>query len=712
MRARLPDRDGFIERDGVRTFFEVFGSGERTLLLLPAWSVVHSRMWKMQVPYLARHYRVVTFDGRGNGRSDRPAGPAAYEADEYARDALAVLDETATPTAVMVGLSLGAAYMLRLLALAPERVDGQVFICPTTQLSPFSAERAPHAARFEEHLDSWPGWAKENAEFWREHYVEFLTFFFGSAFPEAHSTKQVEDAVGWGRETTPQTLTDTRRGATGQPLVDLAALPRDVPTLVVQGTRDAVVGPDAGALLADALGPQARLVTLDGSGHVPTARDPVRVNLLVREFVDSLPGPGPGRTLAAPAVRRWTRGRSRARRVLYVSSPIGLGHVRRDLAIADRLREVHPDVQIDWLAQHPVTQVLSGRGERVHPASSALASESGHVEDECGEHDLHVFQAWRRMDEILCANFMVFHDLVREADVYDMWVADEAWELDYYLHENPELKRAAYVWMTDFVGWLPMPDGGAAEARLTADYNLEMIEHIARFPRVRDRAIFVGAPDDVVPDEFGPGLPPIREWTCEHYDFTGDYITGMGSLDDTGRAALRAELGYAPHETVCVVTVGGSGVGGHLLAKVVAAYPEARDLLPGLRMVAVAGPRIDPSTVVAPPGVEVRGYVPDLQRHLSVCDVAVVQGGLTTTMELTAAGRPFVYFPLAHHFEQNLHVPHRLDRHGAGRRMDYASATPGSIAQAIAQEVGRTVAYRPIGTAGVDRAATRIAELL
>ena len=129
------------------------------------------------------------------------------------------------------------------------------------------------------------------------------------------------------------------------------------------------------------------------------------------------------------------------------------------------------------------------------------------------------------MDEILVANFMVFHDLV-EAEPYDVWIADEGWEIDYFLHENPELKTAAYCWLTDFVGWLPMPDGGEREAFLTADYNAEMIEHIARFPRIRDRAIFVGNPDDIVPDTFGPGLPAIRDWTEAHYDFSG-YVTGV-----------------------------------------------------------------------------------------------------------------------------------------------------------------------------------------
>ena len=148
---------------------------------------------------------------------------------------------------------------------------------------------------------------------------------------------------------------------------------------------------------------------------------------------------------------------------------------------------------------------------------------------------------------------------------YDVWIGDEAWELDYYLHENPEQKHAAYVWLTDFVGWLPMPDGGEHEAFLTADYNAEMIEHIARFPRLRDQAIFVGNDSDIVPDAFGPELPLIRDWTREHYSFAG-YVTGFDPSDFADRARLRHELGYADDEQVCMVTVGGSGVGGHLLA--------------------------------------------------------------------------------------------------------------------------------------------------
>ena len=206
----------------------------------------------------------------------------------------------------------------------------------------------------------------------------------------------------------------------------------------------------------------------------------------------------------------WTRGLNRPKRALYLSSPIGLGHARRDVAIAKELKRLRPDVEIDWLAQHPVTAVLEAEGEQIHPASRWLANESAHIASESSEHDLHCFQALRSMDEILVANFMVFQEVVEEG-LYDVVIGDEAWDVDHFWHENPELKRGQHVWLTDFVGFLPMPDGGAREAYLTTDYNAEMIEHVARYPWIRDRAIFVGNPDDVVSDRFGGELPAIRE---------------------------------------------------------------------------------------------------------------------------------------------------------------------------------------------------------
>jgi predicted glycosyltransferase len=546
-------------------------------------------------------------------------------------------------------------------------------------------------------LPAYEGWAKYNRNYWVQDHRGFLEFFFGQAFNEPHSTKAIEDAVSWGLEMSPETLIATQvAGLDEAEARELSGRIR-CPVLIIQGAEDAITGRSRGVALAEATG--GNLTLLAGSGHIPQARDPVKVNLILRDFIAPPPPP-----------TRWSRGRARRKRALYISSPIGLGHAQRDVSIADELRKLHPELEIDWLAQHPVTAVLQERGERIHPASAQLANESRHIESESAEHDLHCFQAWRRMDEILLANFMVFHDLVRDED-YDLWIGDEAWELDYYLHENPEQKRAAYAWLTDFVGWLPMPDGGEREAFLTADYNEEMIEHIARYPRVRDRAIFVGAPDDIVGDRFGPNLPPIREWTETHYDFSG-YITGFDPTALGDREALRAKLGYAPNEKVCIVAVGGSGVGAPLLRRMIAAYPAAKALVPALRMIVVAGPRIDPASLPPHEGLEVRAYVHELYRHLAACDIAVVQGGLTTTMELTANRRPFLYFPLRHHFEQNFHVRHRLGRYHAGRCMDFERDGPDEIARALATELTLDVDYVPVETDGAARAAGMIAELL
>jgi pimeloyl-ACP methyl ester carboxylesterase/predicted glycosyltransferase len=696
-RARYPDEEGFVERDGVRVTYEVYGEGEPTVLLLPTWSLVHSRHWKMQIPYLARHCRVVTFDGRGNGRSDRPTDAEAYAEAEFAADALAVMDATGTERSVIVGFSMGAQRGLLLAADHPERVEAAVFIGPA-----YYGGGRPLAERldfsWEDELDTKEGWAKYNKHHWLRDYEDFVRFFISRMFTEPHSTKPIEDAVGWALETTGETLVLTNE-APGPGPEELRELARRVrcPVLVIHGSDDAITSFTRGAALAEHTG--GELVLLEGSGHAPHVRDPVKVNLLLRDVV-APPRPS----------RLWSRGKVRRKRALYISSPIGLGHAQRDAAIAEELRKLHPDLEIDWLAQHPVTAVLEGRRERIHPASALLANESRHIESESAEHDLHCFQAIRRMDEILLSNFMVFHDLVRE-EQYDLWIGDEAWELDYYLHENPEQKQAAYVWLTDFVGWLPMPDGGEHESVVTADYNAEMIEHIARFPRIRDRAIYVGNDEDIVPDSFGPELPAIRDWTREHYSFAG-YVTGFDPADFSDRAALRHELGYGEDEQVCIVTVGGSGVGGDLLRKVIESFPEAKRRIPALRMIAVAGPRIDPETLPRQEGLEVRAYVHELYRHLAACDLAVVQGGLTTCMELTANRRPFLYFPLRHHFEQNFHVRHRLGRYGAGRAMDFELATPETIAEAIANEIGREVEYRPVERDGAARAAAAIAELL
>src|SRR5215472_10616251 len=160
MRARYPDSDGIVVRDGVDIRYECYGQGWPAVLLLPAWSLVHSRHWKMQVPYLARHFTVVCFDGRCSGGSGRPASASAYSDAAFALDALAVMDNAGIGRAVLVSVSRGALWALRLCAEHPDRVLGAVFIAPTALLMPPLAERRVQC--FDEVIDDPVGWQAYN----------------------------------------------------------------------------------------------------------------------------------------------------------------------------------------------------------------------------------------------------------------------------------------------------------------------------------------------------------------------------------------------------------------------------------------------------------------------------------------------------------------------------------------------------------------------
>ncbi|MGD9960511.1 alpha/beta fold hydrolase [Nocardioides sp.] len=702
---REPDAVGVADRDGVRLAWKSYGTGGPPLLLLPSWQIIDSRFWKAQVAHLSRHRRVVTYDGRGTGGSSRPTGASAYTTAECAADVAAVMDSAGLDQAVLVALSCGAAWAITTAADHPDRVLGVVAIAPSCNLGVRQAQREQYA--FEAELDTTRGWAKYNRHYWLHgDFADFRDFFFREMCSEPHSTKQFEDLMEWSADTDAELLVEAtfgRVGGDGVVCTPLAPACARVtcPVLVIHGSEDTIASPEVGERLAELTG--GALLRLEGSGHAPLARDPIRVNLAISDFVERV----------APRPRRVSRTRAprRVPRALYLSSPIGLGHARRDLAISRELKRAHPELQIDWLTQDPVTRMLREAGESVHPASAWLASESAHIEHEAGEHDLHAFEAIRRMDAILVNNFHVFHDVVSEQH-YDLVIGDEAWDVDHFLHENPELKRFAFAWMTDFVGWLPMPDGGPREAALTADYNAEMLEQRARFARVRDRSVFVGSADDVIADSFGAGLPGIRDWTVEHFDFSG-YVTGTPAVTAQERGELRQQLGYRPEQRVCVVTVGGSGVGTALLGRVLDAVPVVRRSAPDLDFVFVTGPRIDPASLPEVPGVSVHGYLPDLDQHLAVCDLAVVQGGLTTCMELTANQRPFLYVPLRHHFEQTFHVRHRLEQYGAGRHLDYETASDrDALATAILKEVEIEPRYRPVETDGARRAAGLLAGLL
>jgi pimeloyl-ACP methyl ester carboxylesterase len=289
-RARLPDRDGWAtDHDGVRVHWEVYGEGSsQTILLLPSAPIVHSRQWKGQVPYLARHARVVTFDGRGNGRSDRPTRVAAYEQARIVGDVRRVLDATGTERAVLVGLCGDGVWpAIQLAASEPDRVLGIVaFAVGVPLLSPPHPWRIAHS--FEEELPRYDGWATINRHAWRRDYEGFARFFFGAINTEPHSTKVVEDAVAWACEGSVDAMLADAEVDLGLAREDVEAIVRSVrcPMLLVHGTEDHCQPPSRAHRLAALTG--AELVVVEGADHMIPARHPILANLLIRDFVRSL----------------------------------------------------------------------------------------------------------------------------------------------------------------------------------------------------------------------------------------------------------------------------------------------------------------------------------------------------------------------------------------------------------------------------------------
>jgi pimeloyl-ACP methyl ester carboxylesterase/predicted glycosyltransferase len=626
---------------------------------------------------------VVVMDLRGNGRSDRPRAPGDYTFDHYFADFVAVLDRLGVDRTAVVGISATTMVALRLAAEQPQRVSHLV-------IAGGFADRVLDAAGAEA--------AEKTIARMRGDWAAYLDEFYTILFTEPHSTKPYEDGVvrnGWASDGEAVAMgfagwfhADTRKQA--QTI--------QCPTLVIHGDGDRRVPYAKGEEIAR-LVPGARLLTVEGGGHLMPVRDPVAFSRALMNFV----GMGPARAT-------WVRGMARKRRALFVSSAIGLGHVQRDLAIAREMRALQPDLEIDWFTVNPAATYLEREGERVHPITARLANESRHFEGLAGEHDLQAFFALRTMDEVMARNFLVFSELL-EAEHYDIIVGDEAWEVDYHYHENPELKRQPFVFLTDFVGCLPMEEGNRREAFLCADRNADDIEHVARYPWIRDRAIFVGNPEDVPELPFGPGLPIIRDWTRRNFTFTGYALPfDPKQLPDTGQ--LRARHGYRADEKLMIAAVGGTAVGAPLLRRIAEAFPLMKRQVPELHLVVVAGPRVPRETFPQHQGMDVLPYVHNLFEHLACSDLALVQGGLSTCMELVATQRRFLSFPLERHFEQCIHVKNRLHNYCADCSVRFRELSTRELADRALAALHAPVNYKPVETDGAARAAREIVSVM
>jgi predicted glycosyltransferase len=399
------------------------------------------------------------------------------------------------------------------------------------------------------------------------------------------------------------------------------------------------------------------------------------------------------------------------KKVVFVSGSVGLGHVTRDVRIARELMAIRGDLQLLWLAADPATRVLEEEGMALLPECRERDVGTSVIESVAdGSYDVNMSEIlYRVRKEDRYARAVRAFNLILERERPDLVVADEAYELEGAHSKGAGVGWPPFVFLWDFVKVYP----GSWRWRHRRTARLVNKGWDTAFRKGREEGwtdVFMGELEDVPDERLGWGMVNARRGAAARYIFVGNPLR-FDPQDYADKGEVRNRLGYGP-ESLLICSAGGTAVGGELLRRCLQSFPLMKDRVPGLRMLVVKGPRMREELEPVPEGVEVRGYVPRLFEHFAASDLAIVQGGGGTTLELAALRIPFIYFPLRGHSEQEVNVAGKLDRHGLGVRCDFQSATPERLAQLVADNIGSRPQRPDISFDGCRNAARVIAERL
>jgi len=394
--------------------------------------------------------------------------------------------------------------------------------------------------------------------------------------------------------------------------------------------------------------------------------------------------------------------------ILFISGSVGLGHVTRDIAIANELRRKFPQVKIFWLTSHPATEFLKTYREKILPESNLLDNHSEVIEQATNNMHINLLKYVIKGKNTWRKNFEVFAQVVKNQK-FDLWIGDESYEITNGLSKNFNLKKAPYVAIFDFLG-LDSMSYNPLEVIGIYYLNRIWLNMERSLPPVTDLRLFVGTAEDIPDKSFGLFLPNRREFAKKYYKFIG-YVLRFNPDNYRDKNKIKNRLGYKDDPLV-VVAIGGTSAGKKLLEIYIKSYPLIKKKIPNLKMLLVCGPRLSSENLKVPNEIEVKGYIPNLFEYYAACDLAVVTGGFTTTLELTALKKPFIYFPLEHHCEQQIYVKNRLERWNAGIRMFYSTTTPEELAEKIITGIETKVNYADIPVDGAKKAARYIMDFL
>ncbi len=397
------------------------------------------------------------------------------------------------------------------------------------------------------------------------------------------------------------------------------------------------------------------------------------------------------------------------KKILYVSGSIGLGHVTRDLAIAGQLRRRRPEVELSWLASHPASLLLKQAGEKLLPEADIYANVNVSAENAARGFGMNVLKYGLNVTRQFARNVKIFKEITGK-EKFALVIGDETYELAIALALKRVSIEVPFVMIYDFLGFDSISRNPIEKLGAYISNRIWTWTDKRLFSDQKNLALFAGETKDVPDKALGFLLPDRREHAEAHYKFTG-HILPFEPEEYTDETRIKEKLGYGK-EPLVICSIGGTSIGKDLLELCGRAYPIIEQKVPDLRMVLICGPRLSFDSVKVPDGVEVKGYVPALYEHFAASDLVIVQGGGTATLELTALRRPFLYFPLANHCEQQIHVAERLARHQAGIKMVYSQTTPDILAEKVIANLGKNVDYPPIPVQGAQKAAQLILDLL
>ena len=396
------------------------------------------------------------------------------------------------------------------------------------------------------------------------------------------------------------------------------------------------------------------------------------------------------------------------KQVLFVSGSIGLGHVGRDLEIAEALRKLVPEVEISWMAEPPAVDVLRDAGEKVLPEADLLCSANAELEGLAQGYQSNLIRWALNMRKGWSRNAELYAELF-EKHRFDLVIGDECYDIMIAMLNNPKMKKSHFAVIYDFLG-LDATTRNPVDHFAAYMANRLWSKFIAHKPPLADVSIFIGEPEDVQDKKFGVMLPNRRRLAEKLINFVG-YVLPEDIEEYKNKAEARKLLGYDDRPLI-LCSIGGTSAGRNLLDLCIEAFPIIKTKIPNLQMTLVCGPRLPTDSIQAPEGAKVMGYVPKLYRHMGAADLCIVTGGGTITLELTALQRPFVCFPLEQHFEQEVDVATRCQRHNAGIRMTCSKTTPGMLAEAVLANIEKEPQFKPIPIKGAQEAARIIQTIL